>query len=66
MQSTDIFNATNIGGIALRNRFIRSATHEGMASVEGAPLELLEKLYLRLAKGGVGAIVTGYAGVMQQ
>ncbi|NTW55098.1 MAG: NADH:flavin oxidoreductase, partial [Chlorobaculum sp.] len=66
MQPTDIFNPVNIGGIALRNRFIRSATHEGMASAEGAPLESLEKLYLRLAKGGVGAIVTGYAGVMQQ
>jgi len=65
-ESPGIFEPAHIGGIALRNRFIRSATHEGMADAEGAPLESLEKLYLRLARGGAGAIVTGYAGVNPQ
>ena len=64
--SPRIFEPARIGSIALRNRLIRSATHEGMGDVDGAPLETLERLYVRLAKGGVGAIVTGYAGVLQQ
>ncbi|NTW69286.1 MAG: NADH:flavin oxidoreductase [Chlorobiaceae bacterium] len=65
-ESSGIFEPAHIGGISVRNRFIRSATHEGMADTDGAPLESLEKLYLRLAKGGAGAIVTGYAGVLPQ
>jgi 2,4-dienoyl-CoA reductase-like NADH-dependent reductase (Old Yellow Enzyme family) len=49
----------------LKNRIIRSATHEGLADVNGYPTETLKKLYRRLASGGVGAIITGYAGIQQ-
>jgi len=60
-----LFESSRIGSITLRNRFIRSATHESMADADGTPTGLLEGMYVRLAKGGVGAIVTGYAGVLQ-
>jgi 2,4-dienoyl-CoA reductase-like NADH-dependent reductase (Old Yellow Enzyme family) len=42
---------------------VRSATHEGMADEHGFPTESLKKLYVRMAKGEAGAIITGFAGV---
>ncbi len=47
----------------LKNRLVRSATHEGMADRNGFPTQDLFQLYKRLAKGGVGLIITGYASV---
>jgi len=58
-----IFESTSLAGIKLKNRIIRSATHEGMADEKGFPTEKLKKLYIRLAKGAAGAIVTGYAAI---
>ena len=45
----------------LENRFVRSAAHEGMCDPDGFPTQALFKLYERLAKGGVGLIISGYA-----
>jgi 2,4-dienoyl-CoA reductase-like NADH-dependent reductase (Old Yellow Enzyme family) len=36
-----------------------------MADEAGCPTDKLKGLYVRLAKGGVGAIITGYAGIQQ-
>jgi 2,4-dienoyl-CoA reductase-like NADH-dependent reductase (Old Yellow Enzyme family) len=55
-----LFEKTNIKGMELRNRLVRSATHEAMADDEGFPTDRIFKLYERLAKGGVGLIITGY------
>jgi 2,4-dienoyl-CoA reductase-like NADH-dependent reductase (Old Yellow Enzyme family) len=60
-----VFEAADLAGILVNNRIIRSATHEGMADETGLPTESLKKAYVKLAKGGVGAIITGYAGVRQ-
>ena len=61
----DVFGSATIAGIRLQNRLIRSATHESMAESSGAPSAAHEALYTALAKGGAGAVITGYAGVQQ-
>jgi 2,4-dienoyl-CoA reductase-like NADH-dependent reductase (Old Yellow Enzyme family) len=55
-----LFEKTEIKGMELKNRLVRSATHEAMADDEGFPTDRLFELYERLAKGGVGLIITGY------
>ena len=48
-----LFEKTEIKGMELNNRLVRSATHEAMADEEGFPTDRLYKLYERLAKGGL-------------
>jgi 2,4-dienoyl-CoA reductase-like NADH-dependent reductase (Old Yellow Enzyme family) len=54
-----------IGTIEIKNRFVRSATFEGMASEDGYVTEKHLELYKNLAKGGVGLIITGYAYILE-
>ena len=56
-----IFETTRINGMMLKNRFIRSATFEGMAGPDGAATGQLIDLNTELAKGEVGLIISGYA-----
>jgi len=57
---TILFEKTKIKNMELKNRLVRSATHEAMADDNGFPTDKLFKLYERLSKGGVGLIITGY------
>lgn len=57
---SELFDATSINGMELRNRFMRSATWEGMCDSEGRPTDKLVQCYRTLARGSVGLIITGY------
>ena len=56
----DLFDKTRVGAMTLKNRFVRSATWEGMCDNDGRPTEKLINCYRDLARGGVGLIMTGY------
>jgi 2,4-dienoyl-CoA reductase-like NADH-dependent reductase (Old Yellow Enzyme family) len=56
-----LFETTTINGMMLANRFVRSATWEGMCESDGKPTPKLASCYHDLADGGVGLIITGYA-----
>ncbi len=56
-----MFETTEINGMKLANRFVRSATWEGMAAEDGACTPRLVDLMTQLAKGGVGLIITSHA-----
>jgi 2,4-dienoyl-CoA reductase-like NADH-dependent reductase (Old Yellow Enzyme family) len=49
-----------IGRLVLKNRVVRAATSETMATNAGAATEALVKLYSDLARGGAGLIITGH------
>lgn len=56
-----LFEPAAIKGLELKNRFVRSATAEGMATFDSHPTKALKDLYCRLSKGGVGLIITSGA-----
>ncbi len=58
---TKPFESTEINGMELANRFVRSATWEGMATQNGACTPALVDLMSGLARGGVGLIITSHA-----
>lgn len=61
-----LFESTTIGAMHLKNRLWRSATWMNMADEKGHLTDRLENVYLELAKGGVGTIITGYAFVLEE
>ena len=60
-----LFEESQINGMVLANRFIRSATWAGMASDDGACTPQLVNLFSDLAAGHVGLIITGHAYVRE-
>ena len=57
---SQLFSPMKIGGLELRNRFVRSATFAGMATENGHVTDDILKLYRNLAKGRIGLIITGH------
>jgi len=58
-----VFTPSRIGQLDIKNRLVRSATYENAATINGEVSDFLVDLYRTLAKGGVGLIITGIAGV---
>ena len=61
-----LFEQSEINGMILSNRFIRSATWDGLATDDGACTQAMIDLVARLSKGGVGMIITGHAFVQER
>lgn len=54
-----LFESGSIGAMQLKNRFVRSATVECLATDDGHVTDRYLKAYTQLAKGGVGLIIPG-------
>ena len=59
ISETNLFTPHTLQGINLRNRFVRSATFEGMCDLEGNTTDKMVDLYRQLAAGGCGLIISG-------
>ncbi|MFP4168115.1 MAG: NADH:flavin oxidoreductase [Desulfonatronovibrionaceae bacterium] len=55
------FEPFTINGLEIKNRFVRSATWEGMAAEDGSVSERLINTLVELARGEVGLIIPGHA-----
>jgi 2,4-dienoyl-CoA reductase-like NADH-dependent reductase (Old Yellow Enzyme family) len=62
----ELFETTTINSLILKNRFVRSATWEGMAQGDGSCSQKLISLMEKLAQGNVGLIISGYAFVSRE
>ena len=58
-----IFEPVKLNHLELKNRLVRSATWEGIANPDGSVTDEAYEIYEELAKGGIGAIITGFTSV---
>ncbi|MBA4390717.1 MAG: NADH:flavin oxidoreductase [Syntrophus sp. (in: bacteria)] len=61
-----LFEPTQIRNLTLANRFVRSATWEGLAGDNGSITPRLVDTANELARGGIGLIITGHAFVSRE
>lgn len=62
----ELFEKASVGNMVLTNRFVRSATWEGLADKKGAVTHRLTEMMVDLARGEVGLIISGYAFVCRE
>lgn len=58
-----LFSPLRVGSLSLKNRFMRSATYEGLAYLNGSPMPQLLDMMKELANNEVGLIVPGAVAV---
>ena len=61
-----MFTPIQIGPLRMKNRFVRSATHEYMADDQGFVTERIGKIWEKLAENDVACLISGYAFVHPQ
>lgn len=61
-----LLEGTEINGMKMPNRFVRSATWEGLADPDGACTPALRDRMAELAEGQVGLIISGHAYVSRE
>ena len=61
-----LFEQTEINGMKLRNRFVRSATYEAMADSNERVRDQLLDTMRELVRGEVGLVITGHAYVTRE
>lgn len=54
-----LFEPIKLGNVQIKNRFVHSATYEGMATEAGEVTDEIVKRYQRLAGGDVGLVIPG-------
>ena len=59
-----LFEETELNGMKIKNRFVRSATYEAMAGLDGTVQDPLVRYMEELSRGEIGLIITGHAYVM--
>lgn len=62
----ELFETTTLKGMVLRNRFVHSATNEGMADADGFANERLIRWQEAVAEGEIGLLIPGNAYVSEQ
>jgi len=63
---TGLFETTELNGMTLQNRFVRSATYEAMAGPDGTVKDQLCDYMDELSRGDVGLIISGHAHVTRE
>jgi 2,4-dienoyl-CoA reductase-like NADH-dependent reductase (Old Yellow Enzyme family) len=61
-----LFEESSINRMVLKNRFVRAATWEGLATIQGEATPKLIEMMASLAKGGVGLIISSHSYVSQE
>ncbi len=61
MTADCLFEEMEIGSMRAKNRLVRAATYEALATADGHTTPELLAIYRELASGGVGTVIAGYA-----
>jgi len=62
----ELFETTELNGMTIKNRFVRSATYEAMAGLDGTVQNPLLTYMEELSRGQIGLIITGHAYVARE